>query len=143
MLGAGSSCPGRGTSRSNNELCYWALASSGGKFAWENVCLGEGQASAQGTSPAALCESANGEQCLYYPGSNTALCLWGLQYHVGEYKWENACLGAGQAAAQGVSPAALREPTSGEQWVYYPGANGSLGYWVLNNDNGKFTWANV
>jgi hypothetical protein len=106
---------------SDNAIWEWSASGS----TWSHGRLG-GEV-AQNTSPAVVRESGPGRQWVYYVGTDSTLWEWSWSGSA----WSiNHLTSAGAASvAPGTSPAAVRESSSGRQWVYYVGTDGTLWEW--------------
>jgi hypothetical protein len=123
---------------SNNQLCSWRQLLSAGTWTWSNSCLAGGQPPAAGTAPAAIRDANNGNQWIYYVGTNSQLCLWG--FTASSSSWDNHCPGGGQQGTPTGWPAVVRDPNSQEHWAYYLGSNRAACLWGLAG--APLGWAN-
>ena len=77
--------------------------------------------------------ASNGEQWVYYRGTNGRLYAWYWNDHTWQLEW------LGETGAVGSNVSAGRN-ISGEQWVYYRGTNGQLYAWYWNNHTWQLEW---
>ncbi len=116
----------------NGNIDYWGW--KGKEWSWHERA---GHPAAAGTSPTVVRNPANGEeqneeQVVYYQGANGNIDYWG--WNGKEWFWYER---PGHAALVTAEPEvssrwASRDPVSGEQWVYYAGANSNINYWTWN-----------
>ena len=108
---------------SNGAICNLSWDSS----SWSSGCSAglAAQAVASGTSPAVMRNPGTGAQWIYYHGTNNAICGMSFDASAG---WSSGCQAglAAQLAATGTSPTALRDASSGNQWIYYQGTSHAL-----------------
>ncbi len=115
------------------EVCYWQLIGS-----WADDCLGTGNYVAPNTSVSVVRDPATGNQWAYFLSSSGRVCYWGLNASSGS--WTDDCLGSATeyvAKASGLAP--VRDPETGNQWVYFISNVNQVCYWSLNASSGS--WA--
>ncbi len=113
--------------------CYWQLVGS-----WTANCLGSGNYVAPNTSLSVVRDPATGNQWVYFLSDEGRVCYWGLNGSSGS--WTANCLGSTtEYVAKGSGLAPLRDPETGNQWVYFISNVNRVCYWSLNGSSGS--WA--
>jgi len=119
----------------NGQIYDWFYNGS----SWSNGPLGSGEAAAAGTGLADVEYSSGGvvKQNLYYVGANGQVYNW---FFDGSSWSMNAALGSGEgeAAAPNTELSVVRNPSTGEQNVYYVGANEQIYNWFYSG----VSWTN-
>jgi hypothetical protein len=94
---------------------------------------------ATGTSPTVERNYAGTTMWVHYVGTNNA--VWEAWSGNNGETWPSISMlgaGGGEAAAPGTIPVTLRDPATGNQWVYYVGASKWVDQWAWNGTS----WGN-
>jgi hypothetical protein len=121
---------------SDGQMYTWSY--SGG---WTNAALATGQAAAAGKPAVVISTAAPAhERWVYYVGTNGYLYV--EYYNSLSGGWTDYSLGqlgpsqANEPVMSGTSAAAIRDSSTGDQWIYYVGADGQVWAWAWAPSSG-------
>jgi hypothetical protein len=112
------------------------------QWRWNNVSWTNSRVTNPNTvAPAASpsIERSGSTMWMRYVGSNGL--IWEAVTNNNGATWPSISMlgaGAGEQAASGASPVALRDPSTGSMWIYYVGASQWIAQWAWNGSS----WGN-